>query len=201
LSTRYSFFRNAPAWALLLYALGMGALGGLLLWFGVDEQVSVLASIGVALIGTGAVSLLMAGFRGLLAILRRFRSVDRRRRRLPRRVLLGIAAALALPAALALHNYIVWRGIEKDCKTALRTRDLAEGLRAYRRGRQAMRQRLLIIPSSLFDLWGPNRCKSARARYPGVMTETSPTQAAASTPDAMEEAPTPPGGMTPEQNP
>jgi hypothetical protein len=154
---------------MLLMGVVFGAVGAGLIWIGIDERVGLLVSLGAGFAGTGLAAALLGLGRALWKLARRSREIGlheyRKNRELLRPVLLGGTLAFAMLAIVAGHNYATWYEIERDCKLALNTDDRIEALVAWQRGTRAMESPLLLIPSDLFDLWGPNRCRSAAERH------------------------------------
>lgn len=157
---------------LIVLAVVFGALGAGLIWIGMEERIEAVASIGMTFAGTALAMAIFAIARLLRALFRRSRDVAAREygeyRRVLRPALLVTTVLLSFLAILVTHNYIAWSRIERDCELALEAEDLAEAELAFRRGTAAMESPLLVIPSDLLDLWGPNRCRSAAGRFDPV---------------------------------
>ena len=150
---------------LFLIAVVFGPVGIGLIRLGIEERVDLLVEMGAGFTGAGLAAALLGIALALSSAVRRIREVGRRQYREHRRVLrpllLGAVVVLGLAAIVVTHNYIVWSRVERDCELALRTEDAAEAARALNDGLTAMQNPLLVIPSDLLDLWGPNRCRSA----------------------------------------
>ena len=154
---------------MILFGLVMGAAGAGLIWLGVDERMGVVVSVGAGLTGSGLASVLIGLAKALRALWRRSREITvreyRRHRELLLPALVGCALAFLFVATVAGHNWATWYEIERDCQFALDTDDRVEALVAWWRATEAMESSLLLVPSDLFDLWGPNRCRSAADKH------------------------------------
>jgi hypothetical protein len=166
---------------MILIGLVMGAAGAGLIRLGVDERMGVVVSVGAGFAGSGLASVLIGLAKALQTLWRRSRQITVREYRRHREQLLpalvGCALAFFLVATVAGHNWIAWYEIERDCQLALDTDDPVEALVAWWRATEAMESSLLLIPSDLFDLWGPNRCRSAADKHgfpPGTAAEGAP---------------------------
>jgi len=162
------FERGLPSIVLILSVVVFGAISALVIWLGIDSGEDIVVRIGAAFAASALLSLLFLMFRGLVAAYRGTRQLGtfyQRNRSFLRPLLLVAAAILAPLSLLAAHNYVVWNGIERICVLALEAEDRSESERALQRGRAAMKNPLLLIPSDLFDLWGRNRCNSAERRW------------------------------------
>jgi hypothetical protein len=160
---------QGPPLFMILMGLVIGAGGIALIRLGVDERMSIVVGIGAGITGSGLASVLMGLTQGLRVLARKSKEITlreyRQRRELWRPVLLGAALTFALLFLVAGHNYAAWHEIERDCVFALETDNRIDALVAWQRATGAMKSRLLLIPSDLFDLWGANRCRSAAERH------------------------------------
>jgi hypothetical protein len=163
---------------LLLLGALLGAAGAGLIRLGIEERVGVLLDLGVGLAGGGVACLVIGIARGLWGLFVRARDLGvreyREHRGFLQPLLVATALVVALLAALLGHNYVVWAAIERDCEQALNTDDRVEAQWALTRGLTAMRNPLLLIPSDLLDLWGPNRCRAAIERHQLVPGDSAP---------------------------
>lgn len=169
---------SVPPLAMLAIGVLFGAIGGGLIWLGVEERLGFLVDVGVGFAGGAVACVLIGGTRALWAIFKRSRDLSvrqyRRHRGFLQPVLVATALVFVLLAGLAGHNYVSWAAIERDCELALNTDDRVEAQWALTRARAAMEDPLLLIPSELFDLWGPNRCRSAVERHQLVVDDSAP---------------------------
>lgn len=159
---------HTESWlVLLIIAAVMAGLGALAIWLAIDEATPGLLRPGAVFLGIATAFAIWLAGRGLRALFRRSRRAASRAMASParRRIMIGVAIALACLLAFVLYNWACWYGIQRDCITARDEPDRALARRAFVRAGEAMQDPLLLLPSDLFDLWGPNRCDSARYRF------------------------------------
>ncbi len=159
---------HTESWlVLLLIAVVMAGLGALAIWLAIEEATPGLLRPGAVFLGVATAFAIWLAGRGLRALFRRSRRAASRAMPSPvrRRIVIGVAIALACLLAFVLYNWACWYGIQRDCITARDEPDKALARRAFDRAGEAMQDPLLLLPSDLFDLWGPNRCNSARNRF------------------------------------
>lgn len=163
---------------LLPAGLLLGAAGAGLAWLGYEERVGFLMDVGLGLAGGGLACLIIGTARGLWLLFTRSRDLGlrayRRHREILQPVLVALAIVFVFLAAVTGHNYLAWSAIERDCELALETDDRVEAQWALNQGLAAMDDPLLLIPSDLLDLWGPNRCRSAVERHQLVLPASLP---------------------------
>lgn len=161
-------WREASTRVLMVTAGFWSAAGVGLIALGAEENSGLVLRVGAGCLGLGVVNLFLLLLRSMGWLRERSRGLGAHlaNHRLALGILLvGGGVMLAPPLILAGYNYIAWSAVERDCELALEAGDSAEGRQAYARGVAAMENPLLLIPSSLFDLWGPNRCRSAAERW------------------------------------
>jgi hypothetical protein len=153
----------SPWPVLVLMAIVFGAMGAGLLAIGLAEGISILAAPGAVFCGFAVACVLWIFGRGARLAALRSRNLAHdavatpHRRRIAKRV--GIAFGIFL--VFVFYNWICWYGIHQDCSRAGDTGDRAEALALIAEATDAMDNPLLIIPSDLFDLYGPTRCEYA----------------------------------------
>jgi hypothetical protein len=163
-----SFFTQAPLLLLIMGVVVFSGLGALVIWIGIESDQSAVLRGGAAFAGLALFYVLVLLLRALLSLAKKSRQLGEvysRNRRQLRPYLIGGGAVLSFLVVLVSHNYLVWRGVERDCELALKVGGTDEGRAAYARGKATMKSPLLLIPSGLLDLWGPNRCRSAERKW------------------------------------
>jgi hypothetical protein len=161
-------FTQTPLLFLVLGVVVFSGLAALVIWIGVESDQSVILRVGAGFAGLALLYVLILLLRALMSLAKKSRElgdVYRRNRKQLRPYLIGGGAIFSFLLLLISHNYVVWHGVERDCALALESGDTAAGKEAYARGKATMKSPLLIMPSRLLDLWGPNRCRSAERRW------------------------------------
>ncbi len=178
---------STSAVILLAFGVLLGAAGAGLAWLGIEERLGFLVDVGLGFAGGGVACVLIGGTRALWALFKRSRDLGvreyRKHRGFLQPVLVATSLVFVLLAGLVGHNYVAWSAIERDCELALNTDDRVEAQWALTRSLEAMKNPLLLIPSDLLDLWGPNRCRAAVERHRLVVDDPAAL--------GMPEAPTP----------
>jgi hypothetical protein len=148
-------------------AVLFGAIGAALLAVALDEGIRALVMAAVMFLGVSGALLVWLVGRVARAALGRSRELARDTVATPRRrrIMIRVGIVFGIFLMFVIYNWIVWYGIHRECTLAWDAEDRNVAQEHILRAAEAADNPLLLLPSDLFDLHGPGRCRSAASEH------------------------------------
>jgi hypothetical protein len=153
----------SPWPVLVLLAVVFGAIGAGFLAAGLAEGIPILTAPGIGFISFAVACVVWLFGRGARMAAHRSRELARDAVATPRRrrIMIRVGIVFGVFVVFVIYNWIVWYGIHEECTIAWDAEDRSVAQEHILRAAEAADNPLLLLPSDLFDLHGPGRCRSA----------------------------------------